>query len=130
MQGHERRQHSRHPYYAKVSVAGTVLGYLRNVSEGGAKVSVIKRAAFSTGDVLSIQTIGDVPEDLKFTAPCQVMWLRNMGPYCDIGISFSVGDDAMRERIVRFADALEQRYGLGELPPHIEVEMMKKQPPA
>jgi len=53
-----------------------------------------------------------------------------MGPYCDMGVSFQDADAATSESVARFADFLEERNGLGDVPVEIQIEVARWTPKA
>ena len=126
----DRRQNPRYPYYAKVVAAETALGYLRNLSKIGAKISVICEVPYSVGDILRLRTIPAEEGAPALSTQCEVMWSRLTGPYSDMGVSFQGADEATREKVARFADYLEERSGLCEVTSEIQIEVVRRPPKA
>ena len=123
--GRERRQHDRHPYYAKATVAGKLLAYIRNLSECGARLSVIRATPFPPGETLWIRAPALDADGVELVARCRVVWSKRLGPYCDIGVSFGESDPPMREKLAEFARILALRQRRQDRPADVQVEILE-----
>jgi len=121
----ERREHSRHSYYAKAAFGEKLLGYIRNISECGARISVIRPTPFDAGEVLWLNTPASAEGALERTMRGKVVWSKCVGPYCDVGVSFEDADPPMRQNIHRFAQWLAERHRRGKLSADVKVEILE-----
>lgn len=122
----ERREHIRHPCYAKASIAGKFMAYVRDLSECGARLSVIRPTPFGPGEVLWLRAPVSGEGEPELLTSCSVVWGRRMGPYCEIGVSFREADAAMREMVRQFAQVLAERHSQAGRWPEVQVEVIEQ----
>ena len=123
-QGPEQRQNPRYSCYAKVTLSDTWLGYLRNISLCGARLSVISPKPFSAGECLQIRMRASTSEAPELSMRGVVVWSESFGPYCDVGVSFGDATPDEAKEISHFADILAERQSADPDAANVEVEIL------
>jgi len=121
--GPENRRHPRYSCYAKATLSDGWLGYLRNISKCGARLSVIRSKPFAAGESLEVQMRPSDSEEDDLSIHAVVVWCQSFGPYCDIGVSFKDIAPEETEKINRFADVLAERRREDVEDGNVEVEI-------
>jgi len=100
--GKEQRKSPRNKTYAKVLLEGSsTLGYLRDMSQDGCQVALIKPVPVQKGDSLKVSVLPAEEIGIpRFSVTIEIMWTRNDPVYFLIGaLITSVTDKENEERL-------------------------------
>jgi hypothetical protein len=96
-----RRRHERRAAYGRARLGRRLLAYVRDLSLGGARLSVITDAPVAPGEVYRARIILTTPSDIEVGGKVEVVWVERVGVFQDVGARFLEVEEA------RLAAALE-----------------------
>ena len=101
----ERRVDPRRPTYGKARVGKALLAYIRNLSVGGARLSVVTDVSIEPGQSYPARLILTEGPHLEIDGQARVMWVKRVGAFYDVGVRFTSADESGLEAA---RDSVEQ----------------------
>ena len=106
----DRRQTERTSTYGRARLDRRLLAYVRDLSMGGARLSMVSDVPVEPGHVLRARIVVTDQEPVEVEGDVSVIWVERVGSFQDIGVGFVEADEADLSSVV---DAVAQMKGAG-----------------
>ncbi len=114
----EKRKHKRQEVYNRVSVKGSVQACVRDISESGIKIGIMRTEKITLGKGIKLKIFASVIGSEDISIPCEIKWKQEENIFTNYGLEFTNLDSkkhAVVRKYIDYMNHLNRKFSVVKL---------------